>query len=1214
MRRPWMFGAALVVAAAAAATFGASCGSTPAPTPVRTFLRPQKVDFVCLHVNDANGNPIPPTTAQAAQCPPVPPNVNGVPFEFHYFALVTQTTRGELGVVDLTGGVVVDEDRSTPGVNFIPVGADPTDVAVTPDGSHTYVSSADPNLLAIYGIDNRTILGDSQALSPRLPPLNSFNQIAGCRLSQPPDAIAVLSAPSAAGDAGAEAGAVASSPYLLAVLLRPEGPGVPAQVAVIQPPTQLGGLGPCTVLGMTGALSSSLAGAGLAPGPVWPDGVSFPHDAGDLSATEPSPVPAPVAPEMGPPDASDARAPEGEVSEAGTSDAQAGDGALADALTVDAEPADAVAAEAMALGSSSSSGAAPAQSAAALDVGPLSAPQPTSMVLRDGTPPVLYVADGQIPVIHVIDLSDPGQPKEVSSFLATSQTQPTRRVSIGGLALSPATRDFRRYLYAIDAYQGTLMVFDATDAVPAPFTPPLQRPHAELNPFAPRDRIAFQAPVAAVTFAYNDWPVPPQVDAAVPAPTGLLCNPSPNARVDDGGIGGPAATGAFYCADQATLIFPQGTGVQGFPSRLRGLFGFAMLSDGNIAVVDLDDWDAPCRRPDPMTDNTLTGALDFPEPPPTSSSDLDPYHVPTAYPANLLPSAVQSAVTQEDFFPVSAPNRLRSQYLLRNDPTSGEHMPYVLVTPSLINGTGAPLAPEPTEPVILPTSLTPGFVDPTTYTSPVDPHDNYYGTPAALPDAAVPPSDGGDASAVASLEPGSPVTVPGVRVSFDDPTAHVDQDWWVTYEGALPSVSPLVADIVTTSGYQDLTFAIGAGNGAGPDAGPPDAGVRVAGGFCEMGVEDWDIGQARANQVLKEMAQQRGLPSLSALEATLPQWTSDYIEITDDILPSTDCYWQEGLAGEGGLSGGCLTGLQSVTGNADAGSPVNTCWEGLVVDNTRLDTGPNAATNRYNACEETFGPQAQANSYLYRDFPILEAHDGYLRVGRFKWDPNPGSSSSCLGAVPERTTNRSVFNGPDPNNTDYFKLAQCCFHHQAGFEIRTGGEWAVVGQNGLGFLHHVMTDPTSGRCVLSADPLDALLNGRAFDIPYGPPGASGQCEPPTAQIERSSPLAFRNPMFSFVMWQGCNPLDAIDAGGSPDCESTGDHTSTQRDRSWRFSMRGGFSPLTLSIGAANVVPVVPQSMRPVPVFQQLAIVDGAQQGLVLFDLHSLQMIPHGPYY
>ena len=49
-------------------------------------------------------------------------------------------------------------------------------------------------------------------------------------------------------------------------------------------------------------------------------------------------------------------------------------------------------------------------------------------------------------------------------------------------------------------------------------------------------------------------------------------------------------------------------------------------------------------------------------------------------------------------------------------------------------------------------------------------------------------------------------------MSFDDPTAHQDQDWSVTYEGALPTVNGIAADIDSTKphsdpdAFQTLTF------------------------------------------------------------------------------------------------------------------------------------------------------------------------------------------------------------------------------------------------------------------------------------------------------------------------------------------------------------------------------------------------------------------------
>ena len=147
-----------------------SCAQTPPNVTTHTFHQAQKVDFICMQVNDANGNAIAaPIPVEQAQCSPVPPNVNGATLAFHLYAVVTQTTPGEVAVVNLTAGVVVDNDKDTPGINFIPVGANPTDVAVAPDAKYTFVSSRDPNKMAIYAIDNTRLLGNSTGTSPPTP-------------------------------------------------------------------------------------------------------------------------------------------------------------------------------------------------------------------------------------------------------------------------------------------------------------------------------------------------------------------------------------------------------------------------------------------------------------------------------------------------------------------------------------------------------------------------------------------------------------------------------------------------------------------------------------------------------------------------------------------------------------------------------------------------------------------------------------------------------------------------------------------------------------------------------------------------------------------------------------------------------------------------------------------------------------------------------------
>jgi len=1243
-----ILGAAFLLGVLGVAAASASCAATPTPVPLRTFERAQKVDFVCLNLFGS----VSPTTPD--KCPPVPPNVNGALFQYHYFAVVTQATRGELAVVDLTAGQIVDEDQSTPGIQFIPVGRDPaynavlTDVVVSPDGAYTFVSSANPNLSALYAVDNTHLLGDWPVYDPQGTLVSQRRQPQagvdiGCSLAQPPDAIAIT--PAIASGAGPSA----PNEYSIAVLLRTWA-GQPARVAMIDRTSLTPWSGetpaPCVEIGTTAALSRSLAGASLAPGPDWADGVPY-ATVGDLWDAEAPPAPhcrwpppgssAAMSPTTAATDAGvGSSTPDSVASDsAGTADASVADapldGAASDApldatlsnVPSDAAPSDAPS-EAVSLATSSeaalseapSEAAASDASAAASDAsaedallgaaGPdagmanasplpawlLDEPHPTSMVLRDLDAPVLYIADRSVPIIHVVDVSNPAAPLEVSSFLATSQVQPGRRVAIGALALSgytsqldPATGRHKRYLYAIDIDDGTVMVFDATAPIPAPFTPPLERPHPELNPFMPRDRLAFPAPVAAVAFVHHEWPIlSPNATFPYNAYPQLLCNPNPNTRSDGGAIvDDPAAYGAYLGADQAGLIVPQGT-VQLFPNRLRGDFAFVTLTNGSIVVVDVDDWDAPCRRPDPMTAGDQTGALDVREPSPSSAADLDPYHAPQAY-----PPGIGSSVTLEVFFPVSAPHRVRSGALLRNDSTTGNHVPHLAGVPQLFSASGAPVSLTPAPGAILPTALSSGYFDPSFLTAPTS-----FGSDAQAPGAdAQTPTIDAQSSADAESDAGTGAAlgsgpIPGVHVSFDDPTTHIDQDWTVTYEGALPTVSPLVADMVSSDDYQTLTLSLGGRNDAGAGK------TAKGGGFCELGIEDWDVGQERATQAVLEMTSKFGLPPPKQLS----QWTADYIEITDDLLPPGDPYWGQ------------------PTMASDSSLPVNACWEDTGLQNSGNPTrDADLAAKRYNECAADFGAAGSgADAQLGRDFPILEAYDGALVTGRFGWVPGkPGDV--------ERTTNRVVV-GPDPSNRIFLKLAMCCFHHQTQFKVRTGGEWVTVGQNGIGLLHHVVTDPQSGRCVLSCDPRSALLNARAFDVPFGLADQNVAGCTPHALIDRASPLAMRNPMFSFVIWSGCNPTGtATDAGVAVDAGTATDgggvdyaHTATQRDQSWRFSMRGGFAPLTISLSGASGLPVTPQSVRLLaPNFHQLAVVDGASQGLMLIDLNTL-VFAHSPYF
>ncbi len=1097
-------GAAALLAGGVAVAVS-SCSQTPTNVPVRTFEQAQRVDFVCMAVNDANGNPLPAPQLQPlpqGNCSPVPSlagltsQYSSATFPNHLYAVVTQTTPGTLAVVDLTNQGVVDEDNATPGINFIPVGQQPTDVVVPPDGSMTFVTSAAPGSAAIYGIDNRHLLGTSTG-NPTFPPLK-LTDLPACALPQPP--LAITTAPlenggfalvvmlGSSGNAGARIAAYDPGPLL-------RGANVPSSTAgdagtdggstdggaVVLP----GSLTPCTLLGNTLLADSSSLPSSFQPGPVWPDGV--PYAEGGVNTDGEAPTPAPVL-----------------------------DG-----------------------GASACSAPAPADAGIPLALAEPAQATPSAMVLRTDNS-MLYVADGQVPVIHVIDVSDPTNPTEVAPLLATSVRNPSRTIRVGALAISPATRDYKRYLYAVDESEGTVMVYDVTDPSTSPHVP-LQRPHAELNPFVEPDRLAFSAPVATVTFVEHDWLLESQVDTQHYY-SGILCNPNPNAHPSTTSF---LAKGAYYRVDQAGTIQNSGT-VENFPSRLRGVFGFVTLSNGAIVPIDVDDWDAPCRRPDPMgtgkvTDSQMTtfdlafqtGELDQPQQPPTSAAPFDEYHVPLAY--NSALSEVQ-AVTEEAFFPVSAPHRIRSGVLLENDPNGGNNMPQVVTTPILVDQNGSPVqvgAGATTAPLLVQTPLPSGWVDPSIFSNPTEPD----------PDHRMLSGNGQDGGAV-----------PAIRVSFDDPTAQINQSWTVTYEGPLVApVGPIELD--TTDGYQTLTITNGV---LTSDAGPAPTNGLATPGFCGMGVEDWTIGSARA--------QAAGNPGASA-------WTSDYIEIADDLLEQSDQYWQE----------------------------ANDCWEGG--DKSLSQSASGFADARYNACSNLFGAQGTdagasgtgtlADSYVSRDYPIIQAFDDHLVVGRFGWQ----------SGTQEQTSNRVVV-GSDPSNVPFLKLARCCFHNQATFKIRAGGEWLTVGQNGLGVLHHVQVG-AGGACVLSCNSDDVLRNARAVDLSVlSGPDSSKACKinAASAPSTRNDASAMRNPMFSFYVQPG--------TGTAPTCQT---HTLAQRDMQWQFAMTGGFSPISISLSAGSGAGVSPQSMKFIEPFGQLAVVDGSQQGLVIIDLNTLSFA-HSPYY
>ncbi|WP_146650911.1 hypothetical protein [Labilithrix luteola] len=1059
MGKKLFWGLVAVTGVAFASALGA-CSETPTSVPQRTFDRAQKMDVVCMQVLQPDAQnpsllvPVKPVRPLPQEnCAPVPSNVDGSLFLNQLFAVVTQTARGEVAVVNLSSGEIVDQQKAIPSINFIPVGAIPTDVATTPDGQMVFVASAEVNKPAIYGIPSTSLLGDNPDFATK--PAGTLAAWPVCSLPQNPGALTIVPRPNPSGVKGPAdyevvailPGSRLDSAKVVTIDPKPFLRGADAFQSIaaaglgtLEPGDTIapGSLAPCPITSAIELVGASNLPSSFVTGPNWPDGVPYVDGGVDLTCQRP--LPAASCGQAVPCCESTPTVElpfEGGIPNAAAPDGGAPDSGAACQPVTPTPPANVT-----------------------LNVGSLDPPRLVAVARNDQ---VLYVSDDTVPFIHVVDLSTVGALKEISPLLATSLLNPSRQVSVADITVSPATHDFKRYLYAVDKFDGSLIVYDVTDPLSTQRSP-LTRPNPELNPFQPPDRIAFPSPVVAVAFARHDFPLSLAGNIALPdAKTGVLCNPNPNvANAITPGQPAPDF-GFYYRADQnqneSLTQFTLG------PTRLRGIFGFATLANGQVIAIDVDDWDAPCRRPVTIGPNPIDPepwALAIPEPAATSTTFFDPYHVPTADPA--------TAVSQEAYFPVSAPHRLRSSVLLNNTSSTGNHLPRFQTAP-IVSTKDIPL-----------------------------------------------PTTGADSDRTPRLN---------LLFSLDVPESQIDQAWALTYEGAIPGFDGLTANLVTADSYQSLDFS------------------QSQGQFCAKGVEDWTQGAQRADAINA---------ALTAPDRDLFRRLADYVTFTEDLLDSSDPYW----------------GLQE--------PEEDKCW----------DPQYQTAQQRFDVCSQTFG--AAADESELRDYPILEAFDGKLVVGRF-FRPAPITlpNGSTIQAP------RQIV-GRDPSNVPFLKLARCCFHRQARFHVRTGGIWSAVatgttGGPGIGFLNH-MTAASDSRCVSSCDSRESLLNGRLPAVPFDafPAPAGGN---PTV-ISRDSALAMRNPMFSANI---INPTSG---------------TLPVRDTVFKFSTAGQFSPLFINIGSTTTS-INPQSIRYIEPLGQLAVVDAASQGLVLIDLDNVT-IAHAPYF
>jgi hypothetical protein len=124
----------------------AACSDTTPPPQPAAFERPTRLAFVCVDKNRLSTPEA--ALAPLSACnppPPLPPGKTAEPLPTAYtlHAVITQSSRGEVGAVDVPALSAIDTRNDIPGPTFVPTGELPVALAIAPDHPRwTYVANA----------------------------------------------------------------------------------------------------------------------------------------------------------------------------------------------------------------------------------------------------------------------------------------------------------------------------------------------------------------------------------------------------------------------------------------------------------------------------------------------------------------------------------------------------------------------------------------------------------------------------------------------------------------------------------------------------------------------------------------------------------------------------------------------------------------------------------------------------------------------------------------------------------------------------------------------------------------------------------------------------------------------------------------------------------------------------------------------------------------
>jgi hypothetical protein len=572
------------------------CSQPINPPAIRSLSSSEKTSLVCRDMTHGEGRDV-------RACPDSEDAVKDDQEERHTLALVTQVIRGEVAVVDLHENEVIDQDIYVPGTEHLPVGNNPTSIVSTPGGVASFVGVAAPGREGIFALPTTCIAPPAEG-----EPAREVTLWSSCRLPSAPGEMVIAVDPTQESDAdgnlqfratcGTSKDKEWDAATELPILKRRSD--CPANLEVEQLTGPKGRRKLVVTLPDDGkiAIFDAQTILNLTPGTF---SNCVPERVIALSKNVPSDP----------------------ISQMVPSDLLPAEGCTAAPPRYVATPVDAI-----------------------------REARPAGIALADST---LYVSDIGAPLIHVVDLSDPCNAKEVEPLRPLSYNEPARTVKTRDVAVSDLMPSGKRFVYALDDADGSAMVFDISPGTAA--NTPLVREHATEFPLEAPDRIAFTSPIKDLLLVKQD--VPKATSGNETAEGGIACEPNPAKN---------NKPGALYRADSDLT---EGAA----PRKLRGLFGMLALESGQIAAIDIEDWDAPCRRP--ATNNPNAQTVDWLGCKQVSWSDKrSPFEI----------GVDTYSVTDESSCNVIEPHRLRSGRFFKTSTNYGANSANLVALPRLTGG------------------------------------------------------------------------------------------------------------------------------------------------------------------------------------------------------------------------------------------------------------------------------------------------------------------------------------------------------------------------------------------------------------------------------------------------------------------------------------------------------------------------------------------------